>query len=161
AGALAVHAHDVGLLREAVVDLGDVAKVHDGFAQQANIVRVNGQRASYLVVLKKASASTIAVVDSAPELLPQIQAVAPPGAAPKVHDGFAQQANIVRVTGQRASYLVVLKKASASTIAVVDSARELLPQIQAVAPQGLELKLDFDQSVFVRAAIDGVLREAV
>jgi multidrug efflux pump subunit AcrB len=83
------------------------------------------------------------------------------GDVARVHDGFAPQANVVRVNGQRASYLVILKKASASTIAVVDSARELLPIIQEVAPKGLELKLDFDQSVFVRAAVDGVVREAI
>ena len=78
-----------------------------------------------------------------------------------VHDGFIPQANIVRVNGARATYLVILKKASASTLAVVDAARELLPLIQATAPGGMELKIDFDQSVFVRAAIDGVVREAV
>src|SRR5262249_7247552 len=42
-----------------------------------------------------------------------------------------------------------------------DSTRELLPQIKAAAPDGLEMKLDFDQSVFVRGAVAGVLREAV
>src|SRR5215470_155011 len=78
-----------------------------------------------------------------------------------VHDGFAQQQNIVRVNGQRATYLAILKKASASTLAVVDSAKDLLPVIQATAPQGMELKIDFDQSIFVRAAINGVVREAI
>ena len=79
----------------------------------------------------------------------------------KVHDGFAVQQNIARVNGQRATYLAILKKASASTIAVVDAARDLIPTIQAAAPEGMVLKLDFDQSVFVRAAISGVLHEAV
>jgi multidrug efflux pump subunit AcrB len=83
------------------------------------------------------------------------------GDVARVHDGFAVQQNIVRVNGHRATYLAILKKASASTIAVVDAARDLIPVIKASAPEGLELKLDFDQSVFVRAAISGVLREAV
>ncbi len=78
-----------------------------------------------------------------------------------VHDGFAVQQNIVRVNGQRATYLAILKKASASTLAVVDAARDIIPVIQATAPPGVELKLDFDQSVFVRSAISGVLREAL
>ncbi len=78
-----------------------------------------------------------------------------------VHDGFAVQQNIVRIDGRRASYLSILRKAGASTLAVVDAARDMIPNIKATAPEGLEIKLDFDQSVFVRAAISGVIREAV
>ena len=78
-----------------------------------------------------------------------------------VHDGFAIQTNIVRVNGKRATYLAILKHADASTLAVVDATRDLLPQIEASAPKGMVLKLDFDQSVFVRAAVKNVLREAV
>src|SRR6202012_4572778 len=70
-----------------------------------------------------------------------------------VHDGFAIQQNIVRVDGKRASYLAILKKAGASTLAVVDATRDALPSIKAAAPNGMELRLDFDQSVFVRAAV--------
>jgi multidrug efflux pump subunit AcrB len=83
------------------------------------------------------------------------------GDVARVHDGFAPQTNIVRVNGQRATYLAVLKKANASTLAVVDAAKAALPAIRAAAPDGIDLKVDFDQSVFVRAAIWGVLREAV
>jgi multidrug efflux pump subunit AcrB len=78
-----------------------------------------------------------------------------------VHDGYAVQSNVVRVNGRRATYLSILRKAGASTLAVVDSVRELLPAIKAAAPEGVELSLDFDQSTFVRAAISSVLREAV
>ena len=78
-----------------------------------------------------------------------------------VHDGFAPQTNIARVNGNRATYLAILKKANASTLAVVDAARDALPVIRAAAPDGVEIKIDFDQSVFVRAAMSGVLREAV
>src|SRR5881394_2441751 len=49
----------------ATVVLGDVARVRDGYAVQENIVRINGRRATYLAVLKKADASTLAVVDGA------------------------------------------------------------------------------------------------
>ncbi len=76
-------------------------------------------------------------------------------------DSFATQANIVHVNGKRAVYLAILKHADASTLAVVDAARAALPEIQAAAPNGLELKLDFDQSVFVRAAVQNVVREAI
>ena len=78
-----------------------------------------------------------------------------------VSDSFATQTNIVHVNGKRAVYLAILKHADASTLAVVDATRAALPEIQAAAPNGLELKLDFDQSVFVRAAVENVIREAV
>lgn len=78
-----------------------------------------------------------------------------------VHDGFAVQHNIVRVNGQRSTYLAILKKADASTLAVVDAARELLPDLKQLMPAGTEITLDFDQSIFVRRAIAGVLHEAL
>ena len=78
-----------------------------------------------------------------------------------VSDSFATQTNIVHVNGKRAVYLAILKHADASTLAVVDATRDALPAIQAAAPNGLDLKLDFDQSVFVRAAVQNVIREAI
>jgi multidrug efflux pump subunit AcrB len=78
-----------------------------------------------------------------------------------VSDSFAVQSNIVHVNGKRAVYLAILKHADASTLAVVDATRAALPEIQAAAPNGLELKLDFDQSVFVRAAVENVVHEAI
>jgi multidrug efflux pump subunit AcrB len=83
------------------------------------------------------------------------------GDVARVRDGYAVQENIVRVDGRRATYLAILKKADASTLAVVEGAREQLPIIKQVAPEGMELRVDFDQSVFVRAAITNVLHEAV
>lgn len=83
------------------------------------------------------------------------------GDVAQVSDSFAVQANIVHVNGNRAAYLAILKHADASTLAVVESTREILPLIKETAPEGLELKIDFDQSVFVRAAIEGVVREAI
>jgi multidrug efflux pump subunit AcrB len=83
------------------------------------------------------------------------------GDVARVSDGFADQTTVVRVNGKRATYLAILKHADASTLAVVDSTREALPAIKAVAPQGLDLRIDFDQSLFVRGAIKSVLREAI
>src|SRR5467141_1832797 len=82
------------------------------------------------------------------------------GDVARVRDGYAVQENVVRLNGRRATYLAILKKADASTLAVVEGAREQIPIIQAAAPEGMELKIDFDQSVFVRAAIENVLHEA-
>src|SRR5438105_1336841 len=83
------------------------------------------------------------------------------GDVARVRDGYAVQNNMVRIDGRRATYLAILKKADASTLVVVEGAREQLPIIKAAAPEGMELKIDFDQSVFVRAAIQNVLHEAV
>jgi multidrug efflux pump subunit AcrB len=83
------------------------------------------------------------------------------GDVAQISDSFAEQINVVRVNGRRATYLAILKHADASTLAVVDATRAALPGIREVAPKGLELKLDFDQSIFVRAAVTGVVREAL
>src|SRR5262249_5396241 len=82
------------------------------------------------------------------------------GDVARVANGFSDQTNIVRVNGRRATYLAILKHSDASTLAVVEATKDALPSIKAAAPQGMELKIDFDQSLFVRAAMNGVLREA-
>jgi CzcA family heavy metal efflux pump len=81
------------------------------------------------------------------------------GDVARVRDGYAVQDNVVRINGRRATYLAILKKADASTLAVVQGTRDVLPTIKAAAPEGMELNIDFDQSVFVRAAIVNVLHE--
>ncbi len=83
------------------------------------------------------------------------------GDVAKVSDSFATQQNAVRINGQRASYMSILKNSDASTIAVVKAIRDILPEVQAQAPEGLELKLDFDQSVFVQGAVDNIVHEAI
>jgi len=76
-----------------------------------------------------------------------------------VRDGFAVQTNIVRQNGRRSVLLTVIKKGGASTLTIVKQLKDLLPTIRASAPPGLEVKELFDQSLFVRAAITGVLTE--
>jgi len=83
------------------------------------------------------------------------------GQVAKVSDGYADQTNIVRVDRKRAAYLCILKKSTASTLAVVEATKNILPQIKAVAPDGLEMKVDFDQSVFVENSIESVLHEGL
>jgi multidrug efflux pump subunit AcrB len=78
-----------------------------------------------------------------------------------VSDSYSQQTNIVRINGQRASFVPILKNSTASTLAVVDAVKAMLPDIQDNAPSGINLKMDFDQSVFVRAAVQNVIKEAV
>jgi len=79
----------------------------------------------------------------------------------QVHDGFAVQTNIVRQDGRRGSVLTILKAGGASTLDIVKRVRERLPAIQATLPPELKIELLADQSLFVRAALNGVVREAL
>lgn len=83
------------------------------------------------------------------------------GQVAKISDGYADQTNVVRVDRKRAAYLSILKKSNASTLMVVEAAKEMIPLIKETAPEGLDLKVDFDQSVFVENSIHSVLDEAV
>lgn len=78
-----------------------------------------------------------------------------------VRDGEAVQTNIARLNGQNAVLVSVLKLGNASTLTIIDQILARLPQIRASAPPGLTIEPIFDQSVFVRAAIDTVLKEIV
>jgi CzcA family heavy metal efflux pump len=78
-----------------------------------------------------------------------------------VRDGFPPQTNIVRVDGQRASLLTIQKTGNASTLDIISNVRAQLPQIAAQLPPALQIRPTFDQSIFVRSAISGVVREAL
>src|SRR3989449_2357982 len=79
----------------------------------------------------------------------------------QVSDGFAPQTNIVRHDGMRGVLMTVLKTGSASTLAIVQGIRDLLPRVAATLPPELNIQPLADQAIFVRAAISGVIREAV
>src|SRR5881296_71208 len=76
-----------------------------------------------------------------------------------VHDGFQPQTNLVRRDGRHSALLPILSNGSASTLTVVGQARALMPKILAGLPSSLKVDFLFDQSLFVRAAITGVVRE--
>jgi len=78
-----------------------------------------------------------------------------------VHDGNAPQTNVVHVDGNRSVLMSVLKNGSTSTLAIVDGVREKLQDIKASLPPSLTIQPINDQSVFVRAAIQGVALEGV
>ena len=78
-----------------------------------------------------------------------------------IRDGFAPQTNIVRQDGHRAALVTVLKAGSASTVNVVKGIRDLLPRAAQTLPPALKILPLADQSIFVRAAVSGVIREAV
>src|SRR6195256_4889554 len=160
-----------GKERQIIIDINPQALAAKGLSagdavaalQSSNVILPAGDASSgsidYVVQLNS-SPDTVAqfrsipikVVGSALVLL---------GDVAEVSDSFAEQRAIVHVNGKRATYLAILKHSDASTLAVVEATKDTLPVIKASAPQGMDLKIDFDQSVFVRAAILGVVREAI
>ncbi|MBI5248842.1 MAG: efflux RND transporter permease subunit [Desulfomonile tiedjei] len=78
-----------------------------------------------------------------------------------VHDGYQPQQNVVRLDGVRGVLLTVLKTGLASTLSVVEGVKKTMPQILSGLPPELEAKEFADQSLFVRAAVNGVVKEGV
>lgn len=78
-----------------------------------------------------------------------------------VRNGFSPQTNIIRRDGQRGVVVSILKAGTASTLDVVEGEKKLLPRVAATLPPQLEIKPLADQSIFVRAAVGGVVREAI
>jgi multidrug efflux pump subunit AcrB len=76
-----------------------------------------------------------------------------------VREGSAVQTNVVRVNGIRSALLTVLKTLGSSTLTIVDGIRRKLPEVSAIIPPQIKLEPLFDQSVFVRGALYGVLTE--
>jgi CzcA family heavy metal efflux pump len=79
----------------------------------------------------------------------------------QVRDGYAVQTNIVRENGVRAALLTVIKNGDASTLDIVNKVKATLPRIMAGLPRELNVTTLLDQSVFVRASVNGVVREAL
>ncbi|MGD0647183.1 MAG: efflux RND transporter permease subunit [Acidobacteriaceae bacterium] len=79
-----------------------------------------------------------------------------------VRDGWMVQQNVVRANGRPSVLLPIYRSGSVSTLSIINQIKNnILPAVQAAAPKGMSITGLFDQSVFVRASIKGVLREAV
>jgi CzcA family heavy metal efflux pump len=78
-----------------------------------------------------------------------------------VRDGFSPQTNIVRANGQRGALMAVYKTGGASTLDIVNRVKQTLQNYLGSLPESLHMTMLFDQSLFVRASIQGVLREAL
>ena len=78
-----------------------------------------------------------------------------------VSDGFQVQTNIVRQDGHRGVLISILKSGNASTLDVVKGIRSILPRVASTVPPQLKMTPLSDQSIFVRAAVQGVIREAI
>ncbi|KDB10299.1 acriflavin resistance protein [Burkholderia sp. lig30] len=83
------------------------------------------------------------------------------GEVAAVRDGFSPQTNVVRQNGQRGVLVSILKSGDASTLKVVSDLKALLPKVEPTLPDGLTIAPLFDQSVFVDAAVHGVIHEAL
>ena len=79
----------------------------------------------------------------------------------QVRDGYAVQTNLVRENGHRGVYQSILKNGNASTLDVVARIKAALPAVKAALPAGVSLNLMLDESLYVRASLHGVLREAI
>src|SRR5206468_12854142 len=78
-----------------------------------------------------------------------------------VRDGFIVQTNVVHGDGKRGVLVSVLKSGNASTLKVVNDIKAALPQIETTLPRELRITPMFDQSLFVRASVSGVVKEGV
>jgi multidrug efflux pump subunit AcrB len=83
------------------------------------------------------------------------------GDVAQARDGYSVQTSIVRTNGSRGALLTILRSGKASTLAVVNNVKAAMPKILAGLTPELSVRELFDQSLFVRAAINGVVREAV
>lgn len=110
------------------------------------------------------------VMNSSPELLDELGAIPVKTVngrtifvrdVANVRDGAAPQQSIVHVGGKKAALMTVLKNGSASTLEVVDRLRALLPIALTKLPKEFKVSLLFDQSLFVRASVEGVVKEAL
>jgi CzcA family heavy metal efflux pump len=78
-----------------------------------------------------------------------------------IRDGFSPQTNIVLNNGQRGVLMSIYKTGNASTLDIVGGVKAVLKSYSSSLPEGLQITQFFDQSLFVRAAVQGVLREAL
>src|SRR5207237_1992608 len=78
-----------------------------------------------------------------------------------VRDGFPPQTNIVRVDGRRSTLMTIQKIGNASTLNIIASIKQLLPSVKNTLPSDLQIRLLGDQSIFVRGAVVGVVRQAL
>lgn len=79
----------------------------------------------------------------------------------QVRDGSNAQTTVVRRNGSRGALVTLLKNGNASTLDIVNQVKAMMPDLKASAPEGLNIELLFDQSLFVTAAIEGVVTESI
>jgi multidrug efflux pump subunit AcrB len=158
-----------GKYRQIMVDLDPDALRAQGVTPNDVVRAVNAQSLTLpsgeakignqqFIVSVNANAPTIAALNQVPIRQTGATTVRLSDVA-HVRDGWAVQQNIVRADGRRSVLLTIIKNGDASTLDVVNRVKAALPDIRAAAPPGMNIDMMFDQSVFVKSAIDSVLRE--
>jgi multidrug efflux pump subunit AcrB len=160
-----------GKTRAVMVDLN----LDDLYAKQLSPIDVSNALSLQNLILpagtaKLAGTEYLVRVNSSPVLLDELNSLpikTVNGATvyirdvAQVHDGFNVQNNIVRMNGSRGVLLTITRNGKASTLAIVQAVKDALPRILASLPRELKVVALADQSVFVRATIGGVEREAL
>ncbi|AJK48541.1 efflux RND transporter permease subunit [Burkholderia plantarii] len=160
-----------GKVRSIVVDLDSSALQAKGLAPLDVVNAVNAQNlvlpggtaklgAREYNVQMNGSTQTIAALNDLPVKAANGSVVYVRDVA-HVRDGYVPQTSIVRADGKRAALLTVEKTGSASTLAIIGQVKAMLPDIAAGLPKALHITALGDQSVFVKSAIQGVIREAL
>jgi CzcA family heavy metal efflux pump len=160
-----------GKLRQIMIDL-DLPRLYAWGLSPKDVI--NAVSAQNLTLpsgsIKLGTQEYPVLVNSSPESLEELAAIPLRTArgttvflrdVANVRDGFAPQTSIVHANGRRAVIMPILKSAGASTLEVVRRVREALPGILSTVPKELKVSALFDQSVFVRASVRGVVKEAV
>ena len=160
-----------GKMRVVSVDLDNAAMLSKGLTSSDIVAAVNAQNLILPSGTVKMGGTEYNVsmngsTDTVPELN-NLPVLAKNGATTylsevaRVRDGFMPQTNIVRKNGERGVLISVLKNGNASTLEVVNKLRALLPTAMQSLPKNLTVTPLTDQSVFVKAAISGVIHEAL
>jgi multidrug efflux pump subunit AcrB len=159
-----------GKVRQIMVDIDSQKLLANGLSPQDIVNMINAQNVTLPTGTAKIGVREYNVgLNGTPETIAQLNdipvksvgnATIHLGDVAHVHDGFAVQTNIVNQDGHRGVLLTVLKSGNASTLSVVSAIRAALPKIAATLPSSLVMRPLFDQSIFVRASLDGVIREA-
>src|SRR5579871_316317 len=160
-----------GKPRQIMVDLNPQALQAKGLSAYEVSAAINAQNLILPSGTAKMGAREYTVsLNSSPEVISALNqlpirrvngAMVYVGDVAQVHDGYAVQTNIVNRDGKHACLLTVLKSGNASTLSVVERVKALLPTIQASLPSDIKLEIMADQSLFVRASVNGVVKEAV
>ena len=158
-----------GKVRQIMVDIDSQKLLANGLSPQDIVAAVNAQNVVLPTGTAKIGPREYNVgLNGTPETIDQLNEIPVKtvnsatihlGDIAHVHDGFAVQTNIVNQDGHRGVLLTVLKSGNASTLAIVSAIRAALPAIATTLPPSLVMRPLFDQSIFVRASLDGVIRE--
>jgi multidrug efflux pump subunit AcrB len=160
-----------GKSRQITVDLDTQKLLAQGLTPTDIVNAVSAQNLILPAGTQKIDASEYAVsLNGTPGTIAQLNAMPVKtsngatlflGDVANVRDGFSPQTNVVRQDGQRGVLLSILKNGGASTLDIVSNIYKLLPVAASVLPQDIKITPLFDQSLFVKAAIEGVIREAI